>query len=128
MNASRRFVFVLLALALPACRIAPPPPPFLTADELAVVVVRPSQEMALHIAQACEPVNAVTAGSDEALRQSAHRAGANLAEVLYDAGTRTAVLHACPPGFDAYGDAPAAQGTAAQGTVTNTSAQTVTLH
>lgn len=65
--------------------------------------MRPSQDVALRLAQYCEPVSAVVSPTDSHLRQSTYAAGANVAEVLYDAGGASAVLHACPQGFDAFG-------------------------
>ncbi|MBK6922626.1 MAG: hypothetical protein IPH07_34875 [Deltaproteobacteria bacterium] len=111
-----------------ACKLAPPAPPYLSTEELAVVVVRPSQDMAIRIAQYCEPVAAVTAFGDNHLRQNAHTRGANLVEVLYDAGGSTAVLHSCPLGFDAGEGTFESNDAAARGSSSSVTTQTVTLH
>jgi hypothetical protein len=98
---NRRWSMVSLFIVLAACRLGPPAAPFLTAEEQAVVVVRPTQETALAIARACEPVGAAEGRGDAVLRQTAVRRGANVVEVLYDAQSSSAVLHTCPVGFDA---------------------------
>lgn len=124
----KTIVLTLVLATLGACKHAPPAPPFLTTEELAVVVVRPSQDMALRLAQHCMPVSALTSPTDSHLRQSAHAAGANVAEVLYDAGGASAVLHACPQGFDAYGDTYESADAATRGSSTSTTTQTLTVH
>jgi hypothetical protein len=121
-------ILMLVLSTAAACKLAPPAPPFLSTPELAVVVVRPSQDMALRLAQFCEPVAALTSPTDAHLRQQAHAKGANTAEVLYDGAGSTAVLHTCPPGFDAHAGAFETSDAAARGTATSTTTQSVTVH
>lgn len=118
----------LCALTLSACKLAPPTPPYLTSEELAVVVVRPSQDMAISLAQTCEPVGALTSPTDNHLRQRAYAKGANVAEVLYDAGGATAVLHRCPAGFDVLAAGAQSSDAATRGSYNTASSQTVTIH
>lgn len=118
----------LLLAAATACRIAPPAPPFLTTPELAVVVVRPSQDMSIRLAQFCEPIGALTSPTEAHLRQQAHAKGANTAEVLYDGAGSTAVLHTCPAGFDAFAEAFETSDPATRGTAISSTSQTVTIH
>lgn len=119
---------LVAASLLVACKVAPPAAPYLSNEELAVVVVRPSQDMAIRIAQYCQPVAAVTAFGDNRLRQNAHTRGANLVEVLYDAGGSTAVLHSCPVGFDAAEGTFESNDAATRGFASSVTTQTVTLH
>ncbi|MFO0635750.1 MAG: hypothetical protein U0168_23160 [Nannocystaceae bacterium] len=118
----------LCALSLSACKVAPPTPPYLSSEELAIVVVRPSQDLALALAQTCEPVGALTSPTEGHLRQRAVAKGANVAEVLYDGGGSTAVLHRCPAGFDVLSGGAESFDAATRGSYTTATTQTVTVH
>lgn len=123
----RALTLVALGAVTLACKFSPPPAPFLSEEELAVAVVRPSQSMALNIAQTCEPIAAVRSGNDHLLRQTAYARGANLAEVLYDGRGSTAVIHRCPLDFDPWAKGGSA-GTAATGKFKKTETIDVTIH